>query len=124
MKKLFILMVTVIFLSMASIAGADNSVTFIWDANTETDLAGYRLYQSPTAGAYVYGDGNQVATIPAGTETVTLDSVADGTLFWVLTAYDTSDNESGPSNEVSATMDSTPPGAPTILNITAIVKMP
>jgi len=124
MKKLFIIMVTVIFLSLASIAVADNSVTFRWDANSEADLAGYRLYQTSTSGAYTYGDGNQVDTIAAGTETTTLEGVPDGTLFWVLTAYDTQGNESGPSNEVSATLDSTPPGAPTILEITAIVKVP
>jgi len=124
MKKLFIIMVTVIFLSLASIAVADNSVTFRWDANSEADLAGYRLYQTSTSGVYTYGDGNQVDTIAAGTETTTLESVPDGTLFWVLTAYDTQGNESGPSNEVSATLDSTPPGAPTILEITAIVKVP
>lgn len=117
-------MVIVIFLLVAGIAIADNSVTFLWDANTETDLAGYRLYQSTTSGQYVLGEGNQVAVISAGIETVTLPNVPDGTFFWVLTAYDTSDNESGPSNEVSATLDSAPPGSPTILEITAIVKAP
>lgn len=124
MKKLLSLMVIVIFLLVAGIAIADNSVTFLWDANTETDLAGYRLYQSTTSGQYVLGEGNQVAVISAGIETVTLPNVPDGTFFWVLTAYDTSDNESGPSNEVSATLDSAPPGSPTILEITAIVKAP
>ncbi len=124
MKKLFILMVTVIFLLTAGIAVADNSVAFTWDANPESDLAGYRLYQTDTAGVYVYGESFAVEEIPAGTETVTITGVSDGTMFWVLTAYDTEGNESGPSNEVSAILDSTPPGAPTILEITAVVKAP
>jgi len=124
MRKLFIITSMIIFLLVAGIAGADNSVTFRWDANTEPDLAGYRLYQTTSEGVYTYGEGNQVAVISAGVETVTLETVPDGTFFWVLTAYDLQGNESGPSNEVSATLDSVAPGAPTILNITAIVKAP
>ncbi len=82
-----------------------------WLPNSESDLAGYRLYQSNQSGVYTVGDGNQVATIPKGTETVTLDlgSVPDGTTYyWVLTAYDTAGNESGPSQEASKTFDAGP----------------
>ena len=122
MKKLILTLLACLLL--AGTAFADNSVSFKWDANTETDLAGYRLYQSTTPGQYTFGEGNQVAIISAGIETVTLPNVLDGTFFWVLTAYDLEGNESGPSNEVSATLDSTPPGAPTILEITAVVKAP
>ena len=51
-------------------------------------------------------------TIPAGTETVSLLDVPDGTYFWVLTAYDISGNESGYSNEVTTSLDSTSPAPP------------
>lgn len=108
-KKL--IFIIILLLPISTAFGAD--VTFEWDPNTETDLAGYRLYQSDTSGVYTYGDGNQVETIPAGTETVTLYGVPDGTWYWVLTAYDTSGNESGPSNEVTDTLDSTAPAPPT-----------
>ena len=87
-------------------------VNLKWDANSESDLAGYRIYQSQTSGAY----GAFSAEILAGTETVTLTDIPDGTYFWVLTAYDTNNNESGYSNEVTATLDGTAPGAP--LNFT------
>ena len=118
MKKLFSVLVIGAFLLFATLAFAGTSVTFEWDANTETDLAGYRLYQSTTLGTYVFGAGNEVAEILVGTETVILEDILSGTYFWVLTAFDTGGNESGPSNEVTATLDSLSPDAPKNLRIT------
>lgn len=69
----------------------------MWDTNTETDLAGYKLYQGTVSGGpYVY-----IATIPAGTETKKICFNDYITHYWVLTAYDTENLESGYSNEVS-----------------------
>ena len=85
--------------------------TFTWDANTETDLAGYHLYRSATSGSYTLGSG-WIADIPAGTETIDYE-VPEGTWYFVMTAYDTSGNESGTSNEVFQTTDTTPPAPPT-----------
>ncbi len=72
-----------------------------WNPNNESDLVGYRLYQSTQSGVYTFGDGNQVATIPKGVDTIALTGLPSGTCFWVLTAYDNAGNESGPSQEVS-----------------------
>ena len=116
-------MIISLVLGFASFAYAASNVTFEWDANSESDLAGYRLYQSQASGDYTFGDGNQVATITAGTETVTISGVADGTYYWVLTAYDTDGNESGPSNEVTANLDTLAPGSPVNVRITIIVKV-
>jgi fibronectin type 3 domain-containing protein len=91
-------------------------VTFEWDANTEVDLVGYRLYQSTTPGVYNYGQGNEVADIAAGTMTATI--TVDGRYYYVLTAYDTEGFESEPSNEVRIPMY-----APTGLTITIIIKI-
>jgi len=121
MKKL--LLAVVAFFFTVGMACAASNVTFTWDPNSESDLAGYRLYQSNTSGAYTYGDGNQIATIPTGIETVKIADVADGTYFWVLTAYDATGNESGPSNEVTANFDTLAPGAPTTVTITIIIKV-
>ena len=121
MKKL--LLVLVAFFFMCSMAQAASNVTFIWDANSETDLAGYRLYQSQAPGVYTFGDGNQVATILAGVETVQITGVLDGTYFWVLTAYDNDGNESGASNEVTANLDTLAPGTPATVIITIIIKV-
>lgn len=109
MKKVILLAVIFSCLVAAPVIAKD--INFAWDANSESDLAGYRLYQSGTSGSYTYGSGNEVAEIPAGTEVCTIDA-ADGTWYWVLTAYDTNGNESGPSNEVSANVDQTAPESP------------
>lgn len=89
--------------------GAVN-IEFGWDANTEADLAGYRLYQSESSGEYV--KGNFIAEIPAPTISYVLEDIAEGTHCWVLTAYDVSGNESGWSNEVTLTVDLTAPAPP------------
>ena len=97
MKKVFVLTLVMVFLSGICFAAKD--VTFEWDHNTETDLAGYRLYQSQTSGQYPRGDGaGFVAEIPAGTNTHTLTLQTEGIYYWVLTAYDTENNESNFSN--------------------------
>jgi len=75
----------------------------------------------PEAGLY---DTGIIPSLDPDKDAYTLISVPDGTWYWIMTAYDTQGNESGKSNEVSATVDSTPPGAPTILEITAVVKVP
>lgn len=89
-------------------------VTFTWDANTETDLAGYKLYQSATSGTY-----DPASAIDVGNVTThVLTDVADGTWFWAATAYDTNGNQSAYSNEVSLTIDTIGPGAPQTFRVT------
>ena len=98
-----------LLLTLIAIPAYAANVTFEWDANVESDLAGYKLYQSNTSGEYT----DSVASIPAGTETVMLPDITDGEYFWVLTALDTSDNESEYSDQVTLTIDGTPPEKPT-----------
>lgn len=108
---------------LVGMAHAETQVTLAWDAVESEDLAGYRLYQSNTSGKYTYGKDQCAADIAAGTETVTLEAVPDGAWYWVATAYDHEGNESGPSNEVTATFDTTPPGLPPNLKITMAIKI-
>jgi hypothetical protein len=138
MKKI-IMIAIVSFLLMAGSAAAVNSITFKWQKNTETDLAGYKMYRAATPDGQVVGLDTPVAIIPPNNEiydhnlipdlasdkeALTIDGVEDGTWYWILTAYDFSDNETGKSNEVSATLDSVPPAIPVILEIIAVVKAP
>ena len=82
----------------------DTTINFEWDANTEADLSGYRLYQSNVSGSYT---GSPILDIPAGTTTASI-IVSDGTYYWVLTAYDVAGNESSYSNEVTSSPDKAP----------------
>ena len=73
-------------------------VTLTWDANTEGDLAGYRVYAGTVSG--VYGPPIDVGNVT----NYTVTNLSEGqTYFFAVTAYDTSGNESGFSSEVSAT---------------------
>ena len=112
--KRFAFAILLIFFFVCSFSATQaGQVVFEWDANSEEDLAGYRLYQSIAPGQYTYGSENAVGTITAGTETFTLTMNVDGTFYWVLTAYDAAGNESGPSNEVTTDVNFKPPSPPT-----------
>ena len=87
--------------------GPTNTVIrFAWDANTETDLAGYRVYYGTTTGFYnqAFGSGIDIGLTsdPLNPQTsLTLPAVSGVTYYIVVTAYDSSGNESIASNEVS-----------------------
>jgi hypothetical protein len=72
-------------------------VTFAWSANTETDLAGYRIYHREEGQAYDYN-----YSLWEGTETTcTIYNIDDyGTHCFVVRAFDMSGNESTDSEEV------------------------
>jgi len=107
MKIFLTSLITILALLFATSASAAE-VTFEWDANTEADLAGYKLYASKVSGEY----DPAVAIDVGNVVTHKLTDVADGKWHWVLTAYDTGGNESVFSNEVSLTIDTIGPGAP------------
>ncbi len=75
-------------------------LTLTWDANTESDLAGYKVYRSTTSGTY----GAPIVTIQGNVTTYQATNLNIGqTYYFVITAYDTSGNESDFSNEASGT---------------------
>ena len=113
MKKLFVL-IALATLLMAAPAFAATNVTLRWDANSEPDLAGYRIYRSTIQGSGYVKVGQDV--IAPTTEFVDMN-VPDGTYYWVATAFDTDNLESGYSNEVSDTLESLPPAPPQNLTI-------
>jgi hypothetical protein len=78
-------------------------VTVAWIANTETDLAGYKVYIGTASGTY-----GVPITISTQT-TYTITGLAAGTTYYVaVTAYNTTGLESGFSNEISTTTSGTP----------------
>jgi fibronectin type 3 domain-containing protein len=101
---------------LAATAG-DATVSLDWDDNGESDLDGYNVYRSTTPG----GGYSQLNGALLSSSDYTDNSVSnDTTYYYIVTAVDTSSNESGYSNEASATpTDTTPPAAPTGLAATA-----
>ena len=82
--------------TLAAVAG-ENLVTLDWAANTETDLAGYNVYQAVTAG----GPYTQVnAVLVTDVSYVDTGLTNDVAYYFVVTAVDSSGNESLLSAEV------------------------
>ena len=102
----------------AAIQGYALDVTLEWDANSEPDLAGYRLYYKVTSSGAPY-DGTGAAEGSSPTEvgnatSYTLTGLAEGVdYYFVVTAYDSEDLESEYSNEVTTTSEPTPEDSPT-----------
>lgn len=117
MKKLFTILA---ILAIAGIAQAA-TVQVTWNPNTEPDLAGYKLYHGTASGQY--GEPVDVGNVTGHVMEITPQYGA--TYYFALTAYDTSGNESGYSDEASCFIpDGVKPEKPTGLKaiIQAIVS--
>ena len=75
------------------------SVRLDWSASPETDVAGYTVFRSETAG----GPYNTIARNVTSTSFVDNTATAGGTYFYTVKAIDNSLNRSVYSSEVSAT---------------------
>jgi len=120
MKKLIVIML-MLLLSVGISTAQENEGTvdiggeysFGWLANTEPDLAGYRIYKRSATGSYTYGAENAIGEYGLVTESDRFTGHSEGIYYFVLTAFDESGLESGPSNEVMITVINLPPSAPT-----------
>lgn len=110
MKKLLAFGVCVLFLGMLSVGFASGeSIKLTWDPNSESDLAGYKIYESlVNGGPYVLNkDVGKVTEL-----TLDMAGKPDGTIYYVATAYDLRGNESSYSIQVFYEVDHTPPHSP------------
>ncbi len=89
------------------LASGAGTATLSWSAPTQnadntplTDLAGYNIYYGTSAGNYP----NTVKISNPGITTSLIENLAPGTWFFVVTAFDTSGNESAMSAAVSKTL--------------------
>jgi len=116
-KVIFLLVIWLFLLTGVGFAQQTWTVNLEWDRNTESDLAGYRLYASRTTFNNSVEGLTPIQDIPA-TDTTTTHQVPEGITYFVLTAYDLSGNESNPpSNEVSINFDNNAPRTPVLLHI-------
>ena len=106
MKKLFTI------LAILAIAGIAQAATLqiSWNANPDTDLAGYKVYQGTASGQY--GEPVDVGNVTGHVMEITPQY--GGTYYFAVTAYDTSGNESGYSDEATCFIpDGVKPEKPT-----------
>lgn len=131
MKKL-LLIVAVLLLSCTVAYSETARIALCWNSNSESDLAGYRVYMGNAPGM-ICPNTSPTNVPPSGAASVCLNLTLTGTVgqkwYYRVTAYDIALNESACSTEVSYTMtststttipDTTPPGSPTNLRVTPI----
>ncbi len=108
-KRLLSILFLILYFQTYSFAA---DVTLQWDANTESDLVGYKLYYGSFAGIPYDGkgidQGNSPIIIEAKYLTDPLNPIftltgidLDNYYYLALTAYDSEGLESGFSNEVT-----------------------
>ncbi len=85
-----------------SATGTSGAIELAWTANTEQDLAGYNVYRSDSSGGNYVRLNASLVTTSAYTDA---NLTADTTFFYVVTAVDSSNNESAMSGEAFATTD-------------------
>lgn len=103
-----------IFLTCLASTAFAGELGLEWDANTETNLAGYKVYYDTDGSGPPYdGVGQAEGNSPIDVQNVTefwfrtMDYKANN--FWfVVTAYNTEGFESGYSNEVNTVPPSPP----------------
>lgn len=109
-----------VLLLMSSLASAAE-VRVTWTANTEADLAGYRIYAADSSGGQVYGADKALVTA-AKTATEARATIPEKKMFFTMTAFDAAGNESKPSIEIMVNGDG-PPVPPVIIRIELIQNL-
>ena len=92
------LFVAAFIIPLACSAGVAYSaqITLTWDASTDSDLGGYKIYYGTASRVY------DVSLNVGNWTTCTISSLERGeTYYFAVTAYNSQGSESGYSNEVS-----------------------
>ncbi len=110
MKRTYLRLFFYVFCACSISSTAFAAVSHLaWDANSENDLAGYKVYRGPASGSYdmVKDVGNVVAYSDSNLNDNT-------TYYYAVTAYDFSGNESAKSAEVSFNSQTSQNGLATV----------
>jgi fibronectin type 3 domain-containing protein len=90
----------------------DRQVTITWDANSDSDLAGYNLYRKTASTGYIKINGVLINGTSYTDSAVTIGT----TYYYAVTAVDETSHESSFSNEDSAIPFNAAPAAPVNLS--------
>ena len=117
----YIFLAVILFLLLRTVVAFAGTATLSWqspatntDGSALTDLSGFRIY-------YGTGSANYSSSIDVGNVTTyQVTGLAEGyTYYFVVTALDTSGNESSDSNEASKTIDTVDATPPVISGVYA-----
>jgi hypothetical protein len=133
MKKITLILTFVFVLCgfLINAFAADKAITFAWEQDLPTDMGGWKLHYGLSSGSYTqvidipYSTCDMTKTPPACEATKNIAMVVGGEeaiYFFALTAYDTSNNESGFSNEVSKYLDFIAPPNPATFTATIQIE--
>ena len=124
MKKRIFFGILAVMLLATLCFGGTKTLNFAWQQTLPdpNDMAGWKLYQAPVSG----GPWTLIETITytapqaeyTASKVITVPDGSVTTLFFTVTAFDTSGNESGRSNEVSAKIDFQSPPLPVQFKVT------
>lgn len=126
MRLFFSILLSILFIFSPSLLGAQfyksKTSTLTWTANSEEDLAGYKVYRSLN-----YCTKKQPKTLIntlGKVNTFVDDKIPLGTVAvcYHVTAFDLSGNESGPSNEVDKPIAVAPNAPKWFVPSTPIIK--
>lgn len=106
MKRLLVLLLILLF----ALPVLAKDITLVWDANTESDLEGYRVYRSLVIGGQETGlaspDLVDIIVCPPNHAACCIydDLNVSDTVpyYYIVTAFDVNEKESGKSNEVTS----------------------
>lgn len=97
--SLILKLICILILLFFCLPSYAKDVVLAWDANSETDLAGYKIYIGESS-------RNYGPPIVIGLQTTyTVVNLPPGIYYFAVTAYNTSNAESDYSNEVSTEID-------------------
>jgi hypothetical protein len=102
-----------LILLILSLCSRAASVTLEWDANTEPNIAGYRVYWGTASRTYS-------RTLSVTTTSATITNLFPGTNYFAVTAFDDNGLESDFSDEVWTVIR---PGKPTGFRIRVVVAL-
>lgn len=106
-----ILLITSPLWAVGPLVGSNGKMS--WNVNTETDLAGYKVYIGTAPGNYtITRDVGKTPTLTAPLVQVSTFNLVDGQYYAAVTAYDTAGNESAKSVEAPFLFNGVAPAAP------------
>ncbi len=89
-------------LTLSATTSATNTASVSWNANTDSTVAGYKVYVRTSSGAYAA----PIATLPKTTTSYTVTGLQTGTTYcFHITSYTSAGLEGLPSSEVSKTIN-------------------